>query len=265
MDYKYELLKIDENHAYLFNPISLDILKATCVEENSGGREISKKRTQVYDYSNFVDIRQIYIQIQTPETMKTITDLTSLYELKNCEVLEHKEEHAEETRQQNRQPYWVLEHFLEQHLNHCKKEISKVETKEVMRAVDTINQYTIEEKRRADIVSCPCILDIYHRLRTKSRRLCSCDWGVSRIFIGKDGGLYRCSRHQETGTAKNIQELGLLYLVNDILSCKDCSIRYLCGGKCEYEAGTTRLCTVMREVIQCIFKKYIIDELENDR
>lgn len=260
MNCKYELFKIYENFAHLFEPTSLNILKVACDEKTLEEDDKSLKRAKVYDYSNFVNIRKIYLESQTSEAMETYAEFTSLYKLKNCEVLEYKEELAEVTVLENKQPYQVLEHFLGEYLNHCKKEITKEKKKKIMQAVDTIHQYRREEKKEAIVLDYPCIQDIYYRLQSKSRRLSSCDWGVGKIYIGGNGRLYRCGRHQEIGTTKDVKELGLLYLVDDISSCKGCSIRYLCGGKCEYEAETTNLCTVIRQAIRCIIEKYIIDE-----
>lgn len=83
------------------------------------------------------------------------------------------------------------------------------------------------------------------RIIERRRLFYGCAAGLSEVTVAPDGSLYECQRlckspisHISAGCGPRALNSGFLANVDDRPVCKECWVRYLCGGGCVHQAAT---------------------------
>ena len=147
--------------------------------------------------------------------------------------------------------------FDSESIENWKKEYEKLTLFLLEKSINNDNSYIIKLLNGDDYFG-----KYLKRILLGQRVLIRCDGGLSRITLDNDGQLYICPSAYEkekfnVGTYNELnieKQKEILEIQNNREYCKECSIRYLCGGECmieqELSNGPNR--------IMCEYKKHLI-------
>ncbi len=152
---------------------------------------------------------------------------------------------------------------------------------------DRLSEFLIESYRKGDLTYLKMILNdndqfgkILKRIILNAISIRRCDAGINKITICPDGTIYPCDSlvgiHEFTiGNINNKNKRDKMKIdINKIRYCKNCDIKYLCGGDCYFNSymktgsvfePDSEFCKIQRYLLElAIVLRYKMETMNND-
>ncbi|MEF2966631.1 hypothetical protein V3851_12395 [Paenibacillus sp. M1] len=216
-----------------------------------------KSHKRAIDLSNFVNIRSIYKLKNTTEADERIDELVSRYHLGELSVLESPVKYSGEAAVQGPAlPTAYMDFFLKKWHSGC---IPFYSNEEIDKGNSIVEQFRYSVPSYGELIDYESIGEAISRLVQRQNKLFPCEEGVQSLYVSGEGKLFRCNAYYQAGLEKPIAELGCIESVDDVIPCKSCFARYMCGGRCNLLVDQLQAdaCDLFREWMIIILKAVI--------
>lgn len=218
----------------------------------------------IVDYSNYIHIDKLYIDDLTELCMCTIEKIWSKLHFngsvvsnRNLELVDLYKDACSIDGINSK--YQKVDFFWGKIVYGPRCMICQEDIDNISEILNELEMLSLKDKKSGIINSCQYICDIYRMIEMKEKKYNSCMWGIDRLYVDKLGHIYNCVMACKKGIEKNINEIGLYYIVDEYKECNACPVRYLCGGRCAYSSVSNDVCNVIRRMLEIVIEKYIID------
>lgn len=221
---------------------NIDTLQISSNENDMVEKPVIGEYLRITDYSNLRDIKKIFFENSRCD--RCVSELKDFYNKVGREVDITCEKEKLETIYSEDDNFLNLDIFMYKWFT-CKCNLNETDVRILQSSIKNI----LTRYKKINLSSYPTLNMMREKIVNGNKNRFDCKNGIEELYINEYGEIQRCIHESD---------YLCIHSVDDLESCKECDIRYICGGVCEtYSHMKIDICKEIYSVFKIILYECI--------